>query len=99
MWRIYGLISLALFALSYALTMLGAVLLIFLERQRIRDVGGSKLAAAVLLWPFFLLVNVFLDVAALFLRDLEWKAIPHVGADPWSAPRRRSVCERDPIKR
>ena len=98
-WAVYGWLSLALFLLSYVLTVLGAVLLVALERQRIRDVGGSKLAAAVLLWPFFLLVNVFLDVAALFLRDLEWKAIPHVGADPWSAPRRRSVCERDPIKR
>ena len=38
------------------------------------------LAAAAALWPLFLLVNVFLDVAALFLRDLEWKVIPHVGA-------------------
>ena len=79
-WRIYGLISLALFALSYALTVLGAVLLVFLERTRIRGVGKGTLAAAAALWPLFLLVNVFLDVAALFLRDLEWKVIPHVGA-------------------
>ena len=60
--------------------MLGAVLLVFLERARIRDVGKGTLAAAAALWPLFLLVNVFLDVAALFLRDLEWKVIPHVGA-------------------
>ena len=79
-WRIYGLISLALFALSYALTVLGAVLLVFLERARIRGVGKGTLAAAAALWPLVLLVNVFLDVAALFLRDLEWKVIPHVGA-------------------
>lgn len=97
-WRIYGLISLALFALSYGLTMLGAVLLIFLERARIRNVGAGKLAAAVALWPLFLLVNVFLDVAALFLRDLEWKVIPHVGAPDSERVRRRSVCERDPNK-
>lgn len=81
-WRVYALISLALFVLSYALTVLGAVLLVFLERARIRDVGAGKLAAAVALWPFFLLINVFLDVAALFLRDLEWKVIPHVGVQP-----------------
>ena len=42
--------------------------------------GKGTLAAAAALWPLFLLVNVFLDVAALFLRDLEWKVIPHVGA-------------------
>ena len=78
-WAFYGWLSLVLFVLSYFLTVLGALLLVLLERGRIRRVGAGKLAAAVALWPFFLLVNVFLDVAALFLRDLEWKAIPHVG--------------------
>lgn len=97
-WRVYGLISLALFALSYALTVLGAVLLVFLERARIRDVGKGKLAAAVALWPLFLLVNVFLDVAALFLRDLEWKVIPHVGDPALEQARQRNICERDPNK-
>ena len=79
-WRAYGQLSLTLFGLSYGLTVLGAVLLIALERARIPAVGAGKLLAAVALWPLFLLVNVFLDVAALFLRDLEWKTIPHVGA-------------------
>ena len=97
-WRVYGLITLALFALSYALTVLGAVLLVFLERARIRDVGKGKLAAAVALWPLFLLVNVFLDVAALFLRDLEWKVIPHVGDPALEQARQRNICERDPNK-
>lgn len=78
-WRVYGTISLVLFAVSYLLTVLSALLLLVLERRRIPGVGPVKLAAAVLLWPFFLLLNVFLDVAALFLRDLEWKVIPHVG--------------------
>ena len=78
-WAFYGWLSLVLFVLSYLLTVLGALLLVLLERGRIRRVGAGKLAAAVALWPFFLLINVFLDVAALFLRDLEWKAIPHVG--------------------
>ena len=91
-WRVYGLVSLALFALSYGLTMLGAVLLIFLERKRIRGAGPGKLAMAVLLWPFFLLVNVFLDVAALFLPDLEWKTIPHVGVPAEEGARPHTDC-------
>ena len=78
-WSIYGLISLVLFMLSYLLTVLSAVMLVILERKRIRNVGPANLMAAILLWPFFLLVNVFLDVATLFLRNLEWKTIPHVG--------------------
>jgi len=78
-WSVYALISLALFATSYLLTVVTAVLLVALERRRIPSVPPHRMAAAILLWPFFLLVNVFLDVAALFLRDLEWKVIPHVG--------------------
>lgn len=85
-WRIYGLISLVLFLLSYLLTVLNAVLLVLLERRRIPRVGPGKRTAAVLLWPFFLLVNVFLDVAALFLRELEWKVIPHIGTRETPAP-------------
>lgn len=78
-WRIYGLISLALFLLSYLLTVLNGILLVVLERKHIHNVGLPQMTAAILLWPFFLLVNVFLDVAALFLPNLEWKEIPHVG--------------------
>ena len=93
-WAFYGWLSLALFALSYLLTVLGALLLVLLERGRIRRVGAGKLAAAVALWPFFLLINVFLDVAALFLRDLEWKTIPHVGGPaPERLPRQASMSE------
>ena len=44
---------------------------------------------------FLLLKNVFLDVAALFLRDLEWKSIPHVGAPTAGQARQRNVFERD----
>ena len=52
------------------------------EMKKVRNIVTMvcALAAAAALWPLFLLVNVFLDVAALFLRDLEWKVIPHVGA-------------------
>lgn len=78
-WACYGKLSLLLFALSYLLTTAFAALLVVLERRRIPRVGPGKLTAAILLWPFFLILNVFLDVAALFLPNLEWKVIPHAG--------------------
>lgn len=94
-WPVYGLLSLALFLLSYLLTVLSAVLLVLLERRRIRNVSPVKMAAAIILWPFFLLVNVFLDVAALFLRDLEWKVIPHVGgAGMEGVPTEQAACKQ-----
>ena len=78
-WACYGRLSLILFVLSWALTSAFAVVLLILERRRVPRVGPVKLTAAILLWPLFLLINVFLDVAALFLPNLEWKVIPHVG--------------------
>ena len=58
------------FVISYALTALNGLLVVLLERRRILSVPLGKLIAAVLLWPF-------LDTAALFIRKLEWKVIPH----------------------
>lgn len=86
-WAFYGRLSLILFAVSWALTSIFAGVLLILERRRVPKVGPAKLAAAILLWPLFLLINVFLDVAALFLPNLEWKVIPHVGtAEACSIP-------------
>ncbi len=78
-WACYGRLSLLLFTVSWALTSIFAGVLLILERRRVPRVGPGKLTAAILLWPLFLLINVFLDVAALFLPNLEWKVIPHVG--------------------
>lgn len=78
-WAIYGVISAVGFGISYLVTMLTGVLLVLLERRRIPRVRGVSLAAAILLWPFFLALNVVLDVVALFVKNLEWKAIPHGG--------------------
>ena len=64
-----------------------AALLVILERRRIGPLGPGTLTAAILLWPFFMSLNIYLDVAALFLPNLEWKAIPHVGSQRGAPPK------------
>ena len=62
---------------SYIVTVFSAVLLFLLERKRIGKIKASVLIPAFLLWPFFLVVAVFIDIAVLFIKKLEWKPIPH----------------------
>lgn len=78
-WKWYGIVSAISFGVSYVLTFLSGCLLVLLERKRMRKVSGAKLAGALLLFPFFLLLNVILDVVSLFVKNLGWKAIPHSG--------------------
>ena len=86
-WAAYGWLSLAFFLVSYVLTAVFAALLVILERRRIGPLGPGTLTAAILLWPFFMSLNIYLDVAALFLPNLEWKAIPHVGSQRGAPPK------------
>lgn len=76
-WTIYGIVSAVGFAISYLLCLLSGVLLVLLERKRIPKVGFFTMLGALLLFPFFIGLNVILDVIALFVKNLEWKAIPH----------------------
>lgn len=76
-WEFYGLWSCFTFVISYVLTVLSGVLLVLLEHKRIENVGFFTMFAAVLLWPFFIALNIVLDVIALFVKKLEWKPIPH----------------------
>lgn len=78
-WTWYGVIFLIGFCLSYLLTFFTGLLLVILERKRILKVALYKKIAALLLFPFFLLLNVILDVASLFVTELSWKEIPHTG--------------------
>lgn len=78
-WAWYGIFTAISAGVSYVLTFLGGLLLMILERKRIPHVSAGKRIAALLLWPFFLLLNVLLDVVSLFVTKLEWKPIPHVG--------------------
>lgn len=78
-WSYYGIFSAVGFAFSYLVTFLGGLILMLVERKRIPHVGVFRRIVALLLWPFFLLLNVILDVISLFVKNLEWKTIPHVG--------------------
>ena len=78
-WSWYGIITAIGSAFSYLLTFLGGLILMLVENRRIPRVNLFKRMAALLLWPFFLLLNVILDVISLFVNKLEWKPIPHVG--------------------
>ena len=80
-WSSYGWGILAGFGGTYAAGVLMAALLVLLERRRIPKVGAGKMTAAVLLWPLFIALNIILDVIALFVRNLQWKAIPHKGVE------------------
>lgn len=62
---------------GYVMAVLSAVVLFALEHKRLGKAGFFTVLSAVLLWPAFLLVSVFQDVAVLFIRKLEWKPIPH----------------------
>ena len=76
-WWLYGVWAGAMFGISYLLTVISAVLLVILERKRIPKIRFSVMLAAVLLWPFFVALNVVLDVISFFTKKLEWKPIPH----------------------
>ena len=78
-WMYYGIFTGIGAAVSYVLAFLGGLILMLVERKRIPRVGFFRRVAALLLWPFFLLLNVILDVISLFVKKLEWTAIPHVG--------------------
>lgn len=76
-WTIYGIVSAIGFGISYVLCVAAGVLLVIIERKRIPKVGFFKMLGALLLFPFFMGINIILDVIALFIKDLEWKEIPH----------------------
>ncbi len=78
-WAVYGMISAILFGAAYLLTFMSGMLLVIIERKRLLKVPFGKKFAALLLFPFFLLINVVLDVASLFAKKLSWKTIPHNG--------------------
>ena len=79
-WAFYGICAGIGFALSYLICVFTAVLLIILERKRIPKVGFFTALGAILVWPFFLMLNIVLDVVALFKKKMEWEVIPHSGS-------------------
>ena len=78
-WKWYAIFSGISFVSSYLLIILSAILLIILEKKRIPRVNFFTMLKTVLLWPFFLGLSVILDCMSLFVKNLEWKPIPHTG--------------------
>lgn len=76
-WKHYLIIWAIGAGISYVVVALTATILYILEHKRMGGAGFFKALAAILLWPLFLFIAVFMDVAALFVKKLEWKPIPH----------------------
>lgn len=62
---------------GYVITLFSGILLFILEHKRIKNVKFFTALCAFIFWPFFLLLDVFLDLTSLFIKKLEWKPIPH----------------------
>ena len=63
--------------LGYCGTACMAIIGFIMGRKKIRHVNFFLKIALILTWPFFLGIQFFIDVHALFVRNLEWKTIPH----------------------
>lgn len=62
---------------TYVTVVFSAIIILFLEKDRIGKTNRLTLFSAILLWPAFILLSAPCDVAALFSKKLEWKEIPH----------------------
>ncbi|MBP5304169.1 MAG: glycosyltransferase family 2 protein [Clostridia bacterium] len=63
--------------LSYLAFLANAIVIFIVDRKRIKHVSLSKKIAIALCWPFFIGIQLPIDVQALFSRNLRWKTIPH----------------------
>lgn len=69
------------FGFSLALSALGLyiteIIIFILDRKRIGKIKPSVRIAAFLLYPFFLGMAIIFDFLAMFVKNLQWKPIPH----------------------
>ncbi len=75
-WTSYGSGFLYSVISFYALNFVGGLVVLFVERKRLKNVNGWVLIGAILLWPIFLFLSVPLEIVCLFM-DVGWKQIPH----------------------
>ena len=69
---------------SYILTAVCSAFVFVLERTRIRGVGFLNKILITLLWPVFIMIQIPIDIQALFSRNIGWKPIPHGDFGPSS---------------
>ncbi len=79
-WTVFGAQFASGFLIGYVLALITGTLLLVLERGRIPYVKRGTMFAALLLYPFFIALNIILDVLSLFTKNLKWKEIPHGNA-------------------
>ena len=63
--------------LSYATTFLSGLVVFISEHKRIMNVSFFKKVLIAILWPAFVWIQLFIDLQALFSKNLGWKPIPH----------------------
>lgn len=64
-------------ALSYVGVLISEILVFILERKRIGRISLPRRIIAFLLYPFFMALSIVFDAIAMFVKDLQWKPIPH----------------------
>ena len=65
------------FLFSYALMVFASLLLYWMERKRFPKIPLWIKIVSAFVWPFFLLVSSPAEIAALFMKNVAWKPIPH----------------------
>ena len=73
-----------------------AVLIFIIERKRIHGVSPLKKVLITLFWPLFLLIQLPMDIQALFSRNLGWKPIPH--KDQTTFEKVNAGCSEGPVE-
>lgn len=53
------------------------IILFIVERERIGKLGFGKATLAFFVFPFFMFLAIIFDTMAMFVRNLQWKPIPH----------------------
>ncbi len=69
--------TLKTFAFSYLGTFLTGLVVMIAEHKRIHGVSFIKKIGILLMLPLFMFLQFFLDLVALFSKNLKWKEIPH----------------------
>lgn len=64
-------------AVGYIASLANAIIVFIAERKRIQGVKWWQKILISLAWPFFLGIQFFIDVVALFNKNCGWKTIPH----------------------
>lgn len=58
---------------------LSEIIIFIVERKRIGKLSFGKRLLAFLLYPVFMFIAIILDAMAMFVKNLQWKPIPHHG--------------------